>query len=75
MMSRDIYRAEIALLKIIPMIIAAVYLMNTVLSYLGINLYVLSMAGGLSVLPWLFLYIYPHLLFISAYITGYFCII
>lgn len=38
------------------MLIAGVYLLNTVLSYIGIDAPILSLIGGVSVLPVLFLY-------------------
>lgn len=54
---KPLYKIEIGLLRIIPMIIAALYLLNTILSYLGMDLPVLSLIGGLSILPLLFLYV------------------
>lgn len=65
-MKKDLYKIEIWLLKMIPMIIAALYLLNTVLSYFHIELLVLSLIGGMSLLPLLFLYI-------SSFVFG-FCL-
>lgn len=56
-MSKGIYKVEIILLKVIPIAIAGLYLINTILSYLGIDLAILSLIGGLSILPWIFLYV------------------
>lgn len=56
-MYKMLYKAEIWLLKVIPMTIAALYLTNTITSYLGLDLPVFSLIGGLSILPWLFLYV------------------
>jgi len=44
------------MLKVIPMLIAGVYLLNTILSFAGIDAPVLSLIGGMSVLSLLFLY-------------------
>lgn len=44
-------------LKLIPIGIAITYLLNTVLSYFYIELSALSLIGGASVLPLLFIYI------------------
>lgn len=56
--SKTLYKVEIGLLKIIPMILAGVYLSNTILSYfLDIDLIILSYIGGISLLPLIFLYL------------------
>ena len=56
--SKTLYKVEIGLLKIIPMILAGIYLSNTILSYfLDIDLVLLSYIGGISLLPLIFLYL------------------
>lgn len=56
--SKTLYKIEIGLLKIIPMILAGIYLSNTILSYfLDIDLIILSYIGGISLLPLIFLYL------------------
>lgn len=55
--SKVLYRIELYLIKIIPMVIAGIYLVNTILSYFCIDLPILSTIGGMSLLPLLFLYI------------------
>lgn len=56
--SKTLYKVEIGLLKIIPMILAGIYLSNTILSYfLDIDLIILSYIGGISLLPLIFLYL------------------
>lgn len=55
--SKALYKIELYLIKIIPMLIAGIYLTNTVLSYFYIDLPILSLIGGMSLLPLLFLYI------------------
>ena len=44
-------------LKVIPMLLALLCLLNTTLSYFGIDLVIISYIGGVSVLPLMFLYI------------------
>ena len=50
------YRMFLLDLKILPILLAAVSLLNIVLSYFGIDLALLSYMGGLSLLPLAFLY-------------------
>jgi len=56
-LSKTIYKIELFLLKIIPFILATVYLVNTTLSYFKIDIPFLSYLGGISILPLLFLYL------------------
>lgn len=51
------HKTLLAYLRVIPMLLALIYFLNTFLSYFGIDLPVLSYIGGVSVLPLLFLYI------------------
>ena len=55
--SKDLYKIELYSIKVIPIILAGLCLLNTVLSYFYIDLPILSYIGGLSLLPLLFLYI------------------
>ena len=50
-----LYKLELYLLKIIPYLIACCYLSNTILSYGGFDIPLLSLIGGLSILPFVFL--------------------
>lgn len=54
---RILYKAELISLKIIPMLLALMTLLNTVLSYKGIDIPLLSYIAGVSLLPLLFLYL------------------
>lgn len=65
-MKKDLYKMEIWLLKVSPMVIAALYLLNTMLSYFRIDLPALSLIGGMSLLPLVFLYV-------SSFVFG-FCL-
>lgn len=55
--NKRLYKIELYLLKILPMIIALVYMVNTVLSFFDINTIFFSMFGGTSILVLLFLYL------------------
>lgn len=55
--SKLLYKVELYLIKIIPMIISGIYVLNTILSYFDIDVPVLSYIGGVSLLPLAFLYL------------------
>ena len=55
--SKTLYKIELGLLKVIPMILALAALLNSILSYFGIDLYILSYIGGVSIFTMLFLYL------------------
>lgn len=50
------YKIMLLLAKYIPIAIALCYFGNTTLSYIGIDAPILSFIGGLSILPFIFLY-------------------
>lgn len=54
---RNLYKCEALALKVLPMLIVFVCLLNTTLSCFGIDLQVLSYIGGVSFLPLAFLYL------------------
>lgn len=55
--TKSLHKLLLVTLKVIPMLLALICLLNTTLSYFGIDLVVLSFIGGVSVLPLIFLYI------------------
>ena len=55
--NRVLYRLEVYVIKVIPMLLALVCLTNTVLSYFDIDVPLLSYLGGISLLPLIFLYL------------------
>lgn len=55
--SKILYRSEIGLLRILPMLLAFIYVLNTILSYFNIDILLPSILGGMSLLPLLFLYV------------------
>ena len=52
-----LHKTLIYLLKIIPMLLASIAMLNTVLSYWNIDIPLLSYIGGVSLFPLLFLYL------------------
>ena len=57
MEERRLYKLEIATIRVIPMLLAAISLLDTILSYFYIDAPILSYIGGVSLLPLLFLYL------------------
>ena len=55
--NKALYKIELLLIKIIPFIIMFFYILNSILSYFNIDILLLSIVSGLSILTWLFLFI------------------
>ena len=55
--SKKLYKVTLVLSKIIPMLLAFCYVLNTTLYILGIDSYILSHIAGMSLLPMIFLYL------------------
>lgn len=55
--SKTLYKIELSLLKFMPMLLALVALMNSILSYFKIDLPILSYIGGVSIVTIIFLYV------------------
>lgn len=55
--SKILYKIELSLLKAIPMLLAFISLLNSILSYFNIDLYILSYIGGISLFTMVFLYL------------------
>lgn len=55
--SKLLYKALLTILRVIPMIIALGYLLNTIISYFGYRADVLSYLFGVSLITWVFLLI------------------
>lgn len=53
----ELYKVELYLLKIIPILLAGIHLANTVLSYYGIDIILFSYIGSVSLILLIFLYI------------------
>lgn len=65
--NKSLYKIELYLLKVMPMLLATIYLINTVLSYYDIILPVLSYIGGLSLIPLVFMYISSYVFRFCSY--------
>lgn len=56
-MSKNLYKLELFVIKVIPAVIAFISFLNTVLYYFGINAVILTYIGGISFLTIGFLYL------------------
>jgi len=54
---RNLHKATIVILKIIPMVLALTTLLNQTLSYFYIDIAAFGFIGGISLIPMIFLYI------------------
>lgn len=52
-----LYKVFLIILKYIPVVITLAYILNTALYWFNIDLSVLSNIAGLSLLPWIFIYV------------------
>lgn len=66
-LSKALYKIELYLLKVIPMIMAALCLANTTLFYFGIDATILTYIGGVSFLTLGFLYLSSYVFKFCAY--------
>lgn len=53
--SKTLYKLFLGFLKVIPMIMAGLFLLNTVLSYFDIDYSIISYLAGIGLIPWLFI--------------------
>jgi len=58
--SKALYKITLLALKVMPMLLALVALLNSTLSYTGLDITVLSYIGGISLLPLAFLYLVSY---------------
>ena len=65
--NKSLYKIELYSLKVMPMLLAAIYLINTVLSYYDIIIPVLSYIGGLSLIPLVFMYTSSYIFRFCSY--------
>lgn len=65
--SKALYKIELYLLKIIPMLLSVNAISNTILSYYDIDVAIFSYIGGISLLPLIFLYISSYVFKFCAY--------
>lgn len=55
--NKVLYKALLGSLKIIPILIAMCYMLNTALAYIDIDIPVLSNLAGMSLFTWIFIYL------------------
>ena len=65
--NKILYKIELYLLKIIPMLLALCNLMNTILSYFGIDVKLFTYIAGIGILPITFLYISSYVFKFCSY--------
>ena len=56
-MNKLLYKVTVIVLKILPMLLAFITLLNSILFYFNIDLVILSYIGGVSLITILFIYI------------------
>ena len=54
---KNLHKILLLAIKILPMLISIFYLINTVLTYFGIDLIVISFVSSVSILPLIFMYL------------------
>ena len=57
-MNKLLYKVIVIVLKIFPILLAFITLLNSILSYFNIDLVILSYIGGVSLITILFIYIF-----------------
>lgn len=65
--SKILYKIELLLLKIIPMLMAVCSACNSILSYFDIEVVIINYIGGVSLLPLIFLYLSSYVFKFCAY--------
>lgn len=65
--SKILYKIELFLLKIIPMLMAVCSACNSILSYFDIEVTIINYIGGVSLLPLIFLYLSSYVFKFCAY--------
>lgn len=65
--NKTLYKLFLGFLKVIPMLLAGLYLLNTVLSYFDIDYSIISYIAGIGIIPWLFLMLASYVLRFCEY--------
>lgn len=65
--NKSLYKLEILLLKILPMLLAGFYFIGTILSLFGVNVALITYISGMSLLPLLFMYISSYVFNFCSY--------
>lgn len=56
-LNKALYKLELYMIRVIPVIISAIYFINTVLTYYGYRIELFSALCGISLLPLIFVYL------------------
>lgn len=67
MLDKTLYKIELGILKALPMILALICFINTILCYIGIDLTILTYIGGVSFLTLGFLYLSSYVFHFCNY--------
>ena len=67
MLERDKYKLFLLVVKIIPMVMAFIFFINTILSYFGIDIKVFNYITCIGILPLIILYAQSYLLHFCEY--------
>lgn len=65
--SKTLYKLFLYSLKIIPMVMAGLFLLNTVLSYFDIDYSIISYLAGIGFIPWVFILLASYTLRFCEY--------
>lgn len=65
--SKTRYKFFLGFLKVIPMVMAGLFLLNTVLSYFDIDYSIFSYLAGIGFIPWLFILLASYTLRFCEY--------
>ena len=66
-MNKLLYKVTVIVLKILPILLAFITLLNSILSYFNIDLVILSYIGGVSLITILFIYIASYTFIFCEY--------
>ena len=65
--NKYLYKIEILILKVLPMIMAGLHLLNMILSYFNIDMPIISYIGGVGIIPLLFIYVSSYVFKFCSY--------
>ena len=65
--NKTLYRFFLRFLKVIPMVMAGLFLLNTILSYFDIDYSIISYLTGIGLIPWLFIMLSSYTLRFCEY--------
>ena len=65
--NKSLYKVTIGTLRVIPMLLALCAMLNMIFDFIGIDSFIISTLGGLSVFPLLFLYFASNAFCFCAY--------